>query len=173
VGANLQINSASVVSGMRPGNTAQAQTGYDAERISKLYRETAIASEIASKASKLPDPDVWVDPKAIARMAEDPRFYDKVMSKINDFTGNPDIAMNYPYITYSLAVDEDGEWTETMVDEVLKKRSEKAEENDRKSIFEMLAIDSPSSAAARYNPLTDVMYDYRSIPVDVRRRIER
>jgi hypothetical protein len=106
---NMTVNSVS------QDTTKQGRLDNDTEQFSKQYKEMAIKLDIAAKASKLPNPNVIVHPKAIARMAEDKAFYEKVMSKINAFTSDPNIPMNYPHITYSLVVDEKGEWVETMV----------------------------------------------------------
>lgn len=159
------------VNRIRQGIAAQGQAGHNAEQYSKLYRETAIQAEIAAKAVKLPDPNVWVDPKAITRMAEDKDFYNMVMSKINAFTSNPDISLHYPHITYSLIVEEDGDWKEIMVNEELKKRSEEAANNDGdKSIFDMLQIATSSLAATRNSFPIEVMYDYSKVQVDSKKR---
>jgi hypothetical protein len=172
-GAILHISQANLsVNGIRQGTTMQGQIDNDTEQFSQLYRETAIKLEIASKVSKLPNPNVWVNPKAITRMAKDEKFYDKVMSKINAFTSDPNISLNYPHITYSLVVEEDGDWVETMVNEDLKKLAEEAEKNDdkSKSIFDMLETTNPLLTATQYNLPIDVIYDYSNIPVDFKKK---
>jgi hypothetical protein len=164
------------VNGISQGYANQGRIENDTEQFSQLYRETAIKLEIAAKASKLPAPNIWVNPKAIARMAEDKAFYDKVMSKINSFTENPNIALNYPHITYSLRVEEDGDWVETMVNEDLKKLSEEvAESKDagNASIFDMLETASPLLSATQFNPNMEIIYDYSNVPVDLKKRIQR
>jgi hypothetical protein len=150
----------------------QGQLNSDTERFSKLYRETEIKLEIAARASKLPSPNVSVNPKAISRMAQDAAFYKKVMDKINAFTSDPNITLNYPHITYSLAVDEDGGWVETMVNEDLKKQSEEAaeHEDDNASVFDMLEPKSPLPVQPQYDPPVDIVYDYSSVSVGFKKR---
>ncbi len=145
------------------------------EQFPKQYKVIAIKLDIATKASKLPNPNVSVHPKAIARMAEDQAFYEKVMSKINSFTSNPNISFNYPHITYSLVVDEDGEWVETMVDEDMKKLCEDAAErkDGNASIFDMLETKSPLLTQTQYNPKIETIYDYSNVLVEHKKRIQR
>lgn len=147
----------------------------DSAEFSGVLREIEIKTEIAMKCSKLPEPNVMVDPRAIARMAKDKGFYDKVMSKIDSFTSNQDISLNYPSITYSLVVDADGEWVETMVDEELKKKCEESSKKDKKTN----PLEDLFCAPSQIDPQVDALggkysfVDYSNVLVDVKRRIQR
>jgi hypothetical protein len=156
---------------IRQEKATQGQSSNDPAHFAALYRETAIKLEIASKAFKLPSPNVLVDPRAITRMAEDKAFYDKVMGKIDAFTGDLNITLNYPHITYSLVVEADGDWTETMVNEDLKRLSEEIEENGGgASVFDMLEDPSPLLDTSRDDLPIMLIYDYSVISVDYRKR---
>jgi hypothetical protein len=156
--------------GVKAGQVTQANS--EDVKFSKLYMESEIRLEIATKISKLPNPNVLVDPKAIAKMAADKNFYDKVMCKINAFSDDPNISLNYPNITYSLVVDENGDWVETMVNEDLKKLAEEAEKRDSMdtSFHDVLETSNPLLNTVQYPLPIDTIYDYNNILVDFKKR---
>lgn len=145
------------------------------ESFDNILREVEIKTEIALKCSKLPDPHVLVDPRAIAKMAKDKNFYDKVMSKIDSYTSNQNISLNYPSITYSLVVDADGEWVETMTDEELKKLCEESSKKDKKAdpLNDLFGVYNQD--ALQNNTLENEysFIDYNNALIDIKKKIRR